>query len=193
MLAREWAPDDKAVLGSWLERAPLDQYVLAIWPVGPMMATRPERVIFESSGVNFWQARYSPNNRWVSFVATRMRNPGCRSDRDRGRAQQSRHDVDADTGRSRLARQAAVVAGWADAVAPSHGELTATSTYGACPSTQRVARRAGSRLRSRISARPIGASIPMWGYGDFDVASGKLVLPMQNLKGSIWILSGVSP
>ena len=76
MLPRDWAPDDKAVLGSWLEQGRMDQNVLAIWPIGPMMATRPERVILESSGVNFWQARYSPDNRWVSFVAQRMRNPG---------------------------------------------------------------------------------------------------------------------
>jgi hypothetical protein len=34
---------------------------------------------------------------------------------------------------------------------------------------------------------------PNMGFGDFDLASGRLVLPMQNLKGSIWILSGVSP
>ena len=44
MLASDWAPDDKAVLGSWLEQGYPDQTVLAIWPIGPMMATRPERV-----------------------------------------------------------------------------------------------------------------------------------------------------
>ena len=26
--------------------------------------------------MNFWQARYSPDRQWVSFVAQRMRNPG---------------------------------------------------------------------------------------------------------------------
>ena len=121
MLPRDWAPDDKAVLGSWLEQGQMEQNVLAIWPIGPMMATRPERVILESSGVNFWQARYSPDGQWVSFVAQRMRNPGNRRDRHRCRAQQSRHDVDADRGRSCLARQAPVVTGWADAVLPLTG------------------------------------------------------------------------
>ena len=54
----------------------MDQNVLAIWPIGPTMATRPERVILESRGVNFWQARYSPDGQWLSFVAQPMRNPG---------------------------------------------------------------------------------------------------------------------
>ena len=50
--------------------------VLALWPLGPPMATGPERVLLASDDVNFWQARYSPDHRWVSFVAQRMRNPG---------------------------------------------------------------------------------------------------------------------
>ena len=121
MVPWDWAPDDKAVLGSWLEQGGMDQYVLAIWPIGPMMATRPERVILESSGVNFWQARYSPGWPMGEFRRAAYAESRNRRDRDRCRGQQSRHDVDADTGGSRLARQAAVVTGWADAVLPLTG------------------------------------------------------------------------
>ena len=140
----------------------MDQYVLAIWPIGPMMATRPERVILESSGVNFWQARYSPDGQWVSFVAQRMRNPGTVEIGIVAERQQSRHDVDADTWKITSGQTSRGGHRMGGRCTSSHGELTATSTCGACPSTQRAARRAGSRFKSRISARPIGASIPIW-------------------------------
>ena len=76
LLATDWSRDDSAVLGSWLERGDTGHTVLALWSLGPTMATGPARVLLASDGVNFWQARYSPDHRWVSFVAQPMRNPG---------------------------------------------------------------------------------------------------------------------
>ena len=41
MLPQDWALDDEAVLGFWLEHGQMNQNVLATWPIGSMMATRP--------------------------------------------------------------------------------------------------------------------------------------------------------
>ena len=33
--------------GSWLEQGRVNNNVLVIWPIGPMMATQPERVLLK--------------------------------------------------------------------------------------------------------------------------------------------------
>ena len=161
LLPWDWAPHDEAVLGSWVEQGQMNQNVLAIWPVGPMMATRPERVLLEASGVFFWQARYSPDDRWVSFVAQRMRNHGPSRSGSwlrtaiaprRGRGYWTITSGQTSLGGHRMGGRCTSF----------RGELTAISTSGACPSIRRVAPSAGSRFKSRISTRPIGVSIPIW-------------------------------
>ena len=170
----------------------MDQNVLAIWPIGPMMATRPERVILESSGVNFWQARYSPDNRWVSFVAQRMRNPGTveigivaagsnhattwtRILEDHVWPDKPRWSPD---GRTLyfLSRGADGYFNlWGVPIDPARGAQT------------------GKPFQVTHFSSPDWHIDPNMGNAEIGVASGRLVLPMQNVKGSIWLLSGVSP
>ena len=192
LLPHDWAPDDEGVLGSWLEQGQTNQNALAIWPIGPMMATRPERVILESSGVNFWQARYSPDNRWVSFVAQRMRNHGtveigivaAGSNRattwtrildDHVWPDKPRWSPD---GRTLyfLSRGAdGYLNVWGVPIDPARGAQAGTPvqiTHFSSPDWH---------IDRDIDAAEIG------------LASGRLVLPMQRVKGSIWLLSGVSP
>jgi DNA-binding winged helix-turn-helix (wHTH) protein/Tol biopolymer transport system component len=192
MLPTDWAPDDEAVLGSWLEQGQMNQNVLVIWPIGSMMATRPERVILKSSGVNFWQARYSPDNRWVSFVAQRMRNPA--------------------------AVEIGIVAGdsvhattWTrileDHVWPdkprwspdgrtlyflSRGADGYFNLWGVPIDPARGAQ-AGKPFQVTHFSSPDWRIDPNMADAEIGVASGRLVLPMQSVKGSIWLLSGVSP
>jgi DNA-binding winged helix-turn-helix (wHTH) protein/Tol biopolymer transport system component len=192
MVPWDWAPDDEAVLGSWLEQGGMDQNVLAIWPMGPMMATRPERVLLESRGVNFWQARYSPNNRWVSFVAQRMRNPGtveigiaaAGSNRATTWTRILEDHVWPDKPRwSPDGRMLYFISRGADGyfnlwgvpIDPARGAQTGKPfqvTHFSSPDWH---------IDRNIDAAEIG------------LASHRLVLPMQNVKGSIWLLSGVSP
>jgi Tol biopolymer transport system component/DNA-binding winged helix-turn-helix (wHTH) protein len=192
MLAREWAPDDKAVLGSWREQSRGDQFVLAIWPIGSTMATQPERVILESSGVNFWQARYSPDGQWISFVAQRMRNPGT-------------VEVGIVAERSNHATTWTRILDdhiWPDKPRWSpDGRTLYFLSRGAdgyfnlwgVPIDPARGAQSGKPFQITQFSSPDRRIDPNMGYGDFDLASGKLVLPMQNLKGSIWLLSGVSP
>jgi DNA-binding winged helix-turn-helix (wHTH) protein/Tol biopolymer transport system component len=192
MLPHDWAPDDEAVLGSWLEQGQMNQNVLMTWPIGPMMATRPERVLLESSGVNFWQARYSPDNRWVSFVAQRMRNPGtveigiaaAGSNRARTWTRILEDHVWPDKprwspdGRTLyfLSRGADGYFNlWGVPIDPARGAQT------------------GKPFQVTHFSSPDWRIDPNMGDAEIGLASGRLVLPMQSVKGSIWLLSGVSP
>ena len=192
MLAGEWAPDDKAVLGSWLEQSQLDQNVLAIWPIGPMMATRPDRVILESSGVNFWQARSSPDGQWISFVAQRMRNPGAV---EVGIvAERSNHA----TTWTRILDDHV----WPDKPRWSpDGRTLYFLSRGAdgyfnlwgVPIDPARGAQSGKPFQVTHFSSPDWRIDPNMANAEIDVASDRLVLPMQNVKGSIWIFSGVSP
>jgi Tol biopolymer transport system component/DNA-binding winged helix-turn-helix (wHTH) protein len=68
--------DDGVVLGSWGRKAWTGPIALAEWPVGPLSLTAPGRVLLESSRRAFWQGRYSPDGRWVSFVAEDLEGNG---------------------------------------------------------------------------------------------------------------------
>ncbi len=41
---------------------------LALWPTTNPQATKPDRVVLSKPRTGFWQGRFSPNNRWLSFV-----------------------------------------------------------------------------------------------------------------------------
>ena len=188
MLPWDWAPDDKAVLGSWLEQGRMDQNVLAIWPIGPMMATRPERVILESRGVNFWQARYSPNGQWVSFVAQRMRNPGTV---EVGIvAERSNHA----TTWTRILDDHV----WPDKPRWSpDGRTLYFLSRGAdgyfnlwgVPIDPARGAQSGKPFQITHFSSPDWRIDPDMSNAEIGVASGRLVLPMQRVKGSIWLLS----
>jgi hypothetical protein len=192
MVPFDWRGDDEVVLGSRLEHGRMNQNLLVTWPIGPMMATRPERVLLESSGVNFWQARYSPNGQWVSFVAQRMRNPGTveigivaeRSNHattwtrildDHVWPDKPRWSPD---GRTLyfLSRGADGYFNlWGVPIDPVRGVQSGTPfqvTHFSSPDW---------RIERNMANAEIG------------LAKGRLVLPMQTVKGSIWLLPIVSP
>jgi len=192
LLPHDWAPDDEAILGSWLEQHKMNQNVLVIWPIGPMLATRPERVLLESSGVNFWQARYSPDNRWVSFVAQRMRNPGT---------------VEigiAAAGSNRATTWTRILEDhvWPDKPRWSPDGRTLYFLSRGADGYFNLWGVPIDPARGAQTGKPLQVthfSSPDWhidrnmGDAEIGLASGRLVLPMQSVKGSIWLLSGVSP
>jgi DNA-binding winged helix-turn-helix (wHTH) protein/Tol biopolymer transport system component len=191
MVPFDWTPDDGAVLGSWHEHGGGNQNVLVIWPIG-MMATRPERVLLQSSGVNFWQARYSPGNRWVSFVAQRMRNPGTV---EIGIAA-------ADSNRATTWTRILEDHVWPDKPRWSpDGRTLYFLSRGAdgyfnlwgVPIDPARGAQAGKPFQVTHFTSPDWHIDPNIGDTEIDLASGRLVLPMQSLKGSIWLLSGVNP
>ena len=142
--------------------------------------------------MNFWQARYSPDNRWVSFVAQRMRNPGTveigiaaagsnrattwtRILEDHVWPDKPRWSPD---GRTLyfLSRGADGYFNlWGVPIDPARGAQT------------------GKPFQVTHFSSPDWHIDPNMGDAEIGVASGRLVLPMQSVKGSIWLLSGVSP
>jgi DNA-binding winged helix-turn-helix (wHTH) protein/Tol biopolymer transport system component len=191
MLAFDWAPADKAVLGTWIEQGYPGQSALAIWPVGSMVATRPERVLLESRGVNFWQARYSPDHRWVSFVAQRMRNPGTV---EIGIVAEGSNHA---TTWTRLAEDHV----WPDKPrwSPdgrtlyflSRGADGYFNLWGVSIDSARGAQ-AGKPFQVTRFSSPDWHIDPNMGDAGIGLARGRLVLPMQSVKGSIWLLSGLA-
>ncbi|HEY7056228.1 MAG TPA: hypothetical protein VH458_06880 [Vicinamibacterales bacterium] len=192
MVPFDWTPDDSAVLGSWFEHGGGNQNVLVIWPIG-MMATRPERVLLRSSAVNFWQARFSPDHRWVSFVAQRMRN--------------SAGTVEIGIVAARSTQATTWTRLLEDHVWPdkprwspdgrtlyflSRGADGYFNLWGVPIDPARGAQ-AGKPFQITHFSSPDWHIDPDIGNTEIDLASGRLVLPMQSLKGSIWLLSGVSP
>jgi Tol biopolymer transport system component len=192
MLPFAWAPDDKALLGSWIEQGFPGQNVLAIWPIGAVTATRPERVLLQASGVNFWQASYSPDHRWVSFVAQRMRNAGTveigivaegsnnattwtRLLDDHVWPDKPRWSPDGRTLYYLSQGADGYFNLWAVAIDPARGA------------------QAGKPFQVTHFSSPDRHIDPNMGDGGIGIASGRLVLPMQNVTGSIWLLSGVGP
>jgi DNA-binding winged helix-turn-helix (wHTH) protein/Tol biopolymer transport system component len=192
MLAQDWALDEKAVLGSWLERGDAGHTALALWPIGPTLATGPERILLASDGVNFWQARYSPDHRWVSFVAQRMRNPGTveigvvaepskhattwtRILKDHVWPDKPRWSPDGRTLYFLSQGDDGYFNVWGVRIDPARGSQSGTPF--------RITRLGSPRWRID----------PDMQRAELGVAEGRLVLPMQSIKGSIWLLSGVSP
>jgi WD40-like Beta Propeller Repeat len=163
-----------------------------IWPIGPVMGARSERVLLESSGVNFWQARYSPDDRWVSFVAQRMRNPGTveigivaggsnrattwtRILEDHVWPDKPRWSPDGRTLYFISRGADGYFNLWGVPIDPARGVQNGKPhqvTYFSSPDWH---------IDRNIDA------------AEFGLASDRLVLPMQNVKGSIWLLSGGSP
>jgi Tol biopolymer transport system component len=157
-----------------------------------MMATRPERVLLESSGVKFWQARYSRNDRWVSFVAQRMRNPGT----------VEIGMVAAGSNRATTWTRILEDHVWPDKPRWSpDGRTLYFLSRGAdgyfnlwgVPIDPARGAQSGKPFQVTHFSSPDRRIDPDMGNAEIGVASGRLVLPMQSLKGSIWLLSGVSP
>jgi Tol biopolymer transport system component len=71
--AFDWTPDGRSLLGTLQIQS--RQASLVLWPTSSPKATRPERVLLQGDekGVEgYWQGRFSPNGKWISFVAASL-------------------------------------------------------------------------------------------------------------------------
>jgi eukaryotic-like serine/threonine-protein kinase len=64
----DWTPDGRALLGNYSSPV-LAPTALVLLPVAPVSEGAAERVLVADPGHWLWQARFSPNGRWLSFVA----------------------------------------------------------------------------------------------------------------------------
>jgi Tol biopolymer transport system component/DNA-binding winged helix-turn-helix (wHTH) protein len=68
MMPSDWTPDGRSVLGTYMEPPYTGTAVVATWPAS-RVAQKPDRVLLQAPGRRFWQSTFSPDGRWVSFVA----------------------------------------------------------------------------------------------------------------------------
>jgi Tol biopolymer transport system component len=67
--SQDWSPDGKAILLSWTR--PRRHTVLVRWPIAAApQADTAAAIVTEDPVGDLWQARYSPNGRWISFLTT---------------------------------------------------------------------------------------------------------------------------
>jgi Tol biopolymer transport system component len=64
----DWSPDNTAILMSWWR--PGQSTVLALWPLAAAPhADRAAAIVAGEPGKDLWQGRFSPNGRWITFLA----------------------------------------------------------------------------------------------------------------------------
>jgi Tol biopolymer transport system component len=71
MMPTDWTPDGSALLGSYWEPLLTGPVALVLWPASGTVAVKPARVLLNAPGHRFWQATFSPDGRWISFVVQR--------------------------------------------------------------------------------------------------------------------------
>jgi Tol biopolymer transport system component len=180
--------DDQAVLGSWMLQAFTGPAALAEWPIGAGTVAEPQRVLLESRTHRFRQGRYSPNGRWVSLVAI-------------GLEGQDRPEIG-------IAAAAGSASSTWTTVAADHAWADKPRWSPDGRTLYFLSRGASGRFEVwgvRIDPDrgvPDGAPFqvthfdsPLWHLDShawscqIGIAKDRLVLPMQSVKGSIWLLS----
>ena len=193
-LPSEWRHEDR-VLGTMMEGAFTGPSPLVEWPIASSAADRPSRILLESPMKQFWQGHYSPDGRWVSFVVVTL-GPGgenqvlelgiasARSERattwsriaaDHARPDKPRWSPDGKT-LYFLSPSAGFFNLWGVHIDPNRGAQV------------------GAPFQITHFDSPRWHVDPdMGGSCDVGIATGRLVLPMRTVKGSIWMMSaGIS-
>jgi hypothetical protein len=70
-----WTANGRAILGSYLSPIYTGPGALALWS-SSTPASAPERMLIADPRSQLWQGRFSPDGRWLSFVATSREGPG---------------------------------------------------------------------------------------------------------------------
>jgi dipeptidyl aminopeptidase/acylaminoacyl peptidase len=71
----DWTREGDAVIGSYMDTAQTGPVPLVLWRLTGKIPDRPDRVLLHGPGRRFWQPTYSPDWRWISFVAERIDRP----------------------------------------------------------------------------------------------------------------------
>jgi Tol biopolymer transport system component len=67
-LTTGWTPDARAIVASWTGRSST-AFALTLWAASADAAERPAKILLEDDRFNLWEGQFSPNGRWMSFVA----------------------------------------------------------------------------------------------------------------------------
>jgi Tol biopolymer transport system component/DNA-binding winged helix-turn-helix (wHTH) protein len=184
----DWSVDDRAVLGTAMKIAYTGPAQLAEWPTSESQVDAPSRILLSSPTTQFWQGRYSPDHRWVSFVAVRL-------DGDRpvelGIAPANSREAASWT---RVAADHA----WPDKPRWSADGRTLyflSSASGGFVNVWGVHIDPASGTQQGAPFQVTQFNSPRWHIErdmercDLDLTKGRLVLPMRIVKGSIWVMT----
>ena len=188
--ASDWTRDGRKILGSYWDPRDTGPVFLAVWPAPPAVASQPERIVLRSSNHRFWQARFSPDDRWISFVAEAIDEPGrlslrvipssgaARSDWTRVAADhpwpdKPRWSPDGRTLYFLSNKPAGSFNVWGVRMDPMHGQP------------------AGEPFLITGVNRPGLTIDPNLGTAEMDVAGRSLAVTLRRVTGSVWMLSGV--
>jgi Tol biopolymer transport system component len=75
MGSHDWTRGGEAVIGSYFNTTGIGPVPLVRWRLTGEIPEQPEKVLLEAPGRRFWQPTYSPDWRWISFVAERIDKP----------------------------------------------------------------------------------------------------------------------
>jgi DNA-binding winged helix-turn-helix (wHTH) protein/Tol biopolymer transport system component len=188
--ASDWTRDGKSILGSYWDPKDTGPVFLVLWRAPPAVASQPERIVLRSPNHMFWQARFSPDDRWISFVAVSTTEPGrlslgvisssgaarrewTRIAADHEWPDKPRWSPDGQTLYFLSRTPAGKLNVWAVQMDPVHG------------------RQVGAP-RQITHFDGTGVTIhPDTGNSEMDVAGRSLAVTTRDVTGSIWMLSGV--
>jgi Tol biopolymer transport system component/DNA-binding winged helix-turn-helix (wHTH) protein len=71
----DWTREGDAVIGSYMQTSGMGPVPLVLWRLTGEIPEQPDRVLLHAPGLRFWQPTYSPDWRWISFVAERIDRP----------------------------------------------------------------------------------------------------------------------
>jgi Tol biopolymer transport system component len=75
LLPTGWTCDGRAILGSYLSPLYIGIAKLALWPIAPAPADHIGRILLEDPNRRLFQGQFSPDCRWLSFVAQTADDP----------------------------------------------------------------------------------------------------------------------
>ncbi len=72
----DWTPDGTRILGAYYNPPLTTNPVrLALWPVSGNAPATPPQVLIQDPNLRIWQSKYSPDGRWITFVAEKVGQP----------------------------------------------------------------------------------------------------------------------
>jgi Tol biopolymer transport system component len=184
-----WTRDGRAILGSF--RSPREGIPkLALWTLSDVPKDRPDRILIEDPETQFWQATFSPDSRWVSFVATskafgnRVRlfvAPASGGPAAEWRQIAEEHDG---PDKPRWAPDGRTL------FFLSRHRTTFYNLWGIRFDSQRGASSGAPFVITKFDSASFGIA-PDLSNTELGVAGRRVVLPMRTVTGSIWMLEGV--
>jgi Tol biopolymer transport system component/DNA-binding winged helix-turn-helix (wHTH) protein len=188
--AWDWTRDGRSILGSYWDPKDVGPVFLVLWPAPPNVADQPERIVLWSRNHEFQQARFSPDDRWISFVARSTTASGRLSlgviaasgaarrewtpvAADHDWPDKPRWSPDGKTLYFLSRKPAGSFNVWAVPMDPVHG-------------------RPVGEPRQITHFDGTGVTIhPDTGNSEMDIAGRSLAVTTRDVTGSIWMLSGV--